>query len=61
MPGENQLLGAVCWITAANLAGFMCFGQLGMMLRLLIGRRTVLWCGRVGDSLPESLCAGWMQ
>jgi len=35
---KNQLLAAVAWITAAILAGFMCFAQLGVMLSLLMGR-----------------------
>jgi len=38
MTEKNQTPAAVCWITAAILAGFMCFAQLGMMLSLLIGR-----------------------
>ena len=35
---KDQSLAGVCWITAAILAGFMCFAQLGIMLSLLIGR-----------------------
>src|SRR5450432_179782 len=38
MTEKNQSLAAVGWITAAILAGFMCFAQLGMMLSLFIGR-----------------------
>jgi hypothetical protein len=38
MTEKNQSLAAVGWTTAAILAGFMCFAQLGIMLSLLIGR-----------------------
>ncbi len=37
-PERNQSLADVGWLTAAILAGFMCFAQLGMMLSLLLGR-----------------------
>jgi len=38
LTGKDQPLAAVGWITAAILAGFMCFAQLGIMMSLLIGR-----------------------
>lgn len=38
MTEKNQSLAAICWVTTAILAGFMCFTQAGMMLCMLVGR-----------------------
>ena len=38
MAEKHELHAAVAWLTAAILAGFMCFAQLGVMFSLLAGR-----------------------
>ena len=43
MPGKNQPLATLCWITTAILAASLCFTQLGMMLSLMLGRVGIAW------------------
>ena len=47
MPEKNQPLADIGWITAAILATFMGFAQLGMMLSLLLGRWGIAGVGPV--------------
>ena len=56
MTEKHQSLTAICWITTAILAGFMCFTQLGMMLSLLLGRSGI--AGVAPTALALALLVG---